>query len=263
MLNISIDQTKAKIENTDLYAQWTVTTANAFGDIYAKLEPLFQGITSDSLASAIVKRIADGISGRPVDDPIRIFGYAEIGQTFLDMEAFIDGKSVLYPTFRDIEEMRIRHHMKESYLPISLSDPGSMRFEGLKTISHVVIAILYYYAFNDYKIVRCRHCGKWFATQTLKEQYCKRVSPCFGDIIKGKEKLPCEQAVRNIKQKQRRRYDAIYHNFYQKNQFSVDMTSFLSESYRLQEAIKEAPSVDNFKRYEDFLNKYPKRTVKK
>ena len=261
MITISIDQAKTIIVNPDVQAQWTLKTVNAFGDIYAKLEQYFQGISTDSLASAIIQRTIDGITDKPLDDPIKILGCPELGQSFLDMQSFIDGKSILSPTLRDIEQMRINHFMRANYLPVSLSDPSSMRFEGLKTVSQVLIAVLYYYAFNDYKIVRCRHCGKWFATQTLKEQYCKRISPCFGDIINGKEKLPCEQAVRNIKQKQSRRHNAIYSNLYNTHPLRVD--AFLIESYELQEAIKKAPSVENFKKYEDFLNKYPKRVVKK
>ena len=263
MITISIDQTKTIIVNPDVQAQWTLKTANAFGDIFAKLEQHFQGVSSDSVASVIIQRTIDGIADKPLADPVKILGCPELGQSFLDMESFINGKSILSPTLRDIEEMRINHFMRENYLPISLSDPDSMRFEGLKTVTQVMIEILYYYAFNEYKIVRCRHCGKWFATRTLKEQYCKRESPCFGDIIKGKESISCEQAVRNIKQKQSRRHKAIYSYLYAKNQFSVEMASFLSESYRLKDAIKEAPSVENFKRYEDFLKEYPKRTVKK
>ena len=34
------------------------------------------------------------------------------------------------------------------------------------------------------------------------------------------------------------------------------------ESKKLKEAITHSPSVENFKKYEDFLNRYPKRMVR-
>ena len=159
--------------------------------------------------------------------------------------------------------MRISHRMTANYLPISLGEKDSMRFEGLKTVTQVMIAALYYYAYNEYKIVRCRHCGKWFATKTLKEQYCKRISPCFGDIIKGKTPLPCEQAVRNIKQKQSRRHKNVYSYLDISAKDQDEIEYFKTESKKLKEAITRSPSVENFKRYEDFLNKYPKRMVRR
>ena len=125
-----------------------------------------------------------------------------------------------------------------------------------------MIAALYYYAYNEYKIVRCRHCGKWFATKTLKEQYCKRISPCFGDIIKGKTPLPCEQAVRNIKQKQSRRHKNVYSYLDISAKDQEEIEHFKTESKKLKEAITRSPSVENFKKYEDFLNRYPKRMVR-
>lgn len=263
MLNISIDKENTIVENTGLLCKWTLKTVDVFGNVYATLEKNFPDFKTEELGNIIVTRISKKLAGKPVDDPVKIFGCSEIGESFYELIMFIDGKTVLSPTLKDIEEMRISHRMTANYLPISLGEKDSMRFEGLKTVTQVMIAALYYYAYNEYKIVRCRHCGKWFATKTLKEQYCKRISPCFGDIIKGKTPLPCEQAVRNIKQKQSRRHKNVYSYLDISAKDQDEIEYFKTESKKLKEAITRSPSVENFKRYEDFLNKYPKRMVRR
>ena len=41
-----------------------------------------------------------------------------------------------------------------------------------------------------------------------------------------------------------------------------EIEHFKTESKKLKEAITRSPSVENFKKYEDFLNRYPKRMVR-
>ena len=263
MLNISIGSENAVVQNPATYSQWTVKTTEIFGTVYATLERHFCHIPQDELPEKIAERIWKRIRGEADENEAWIFHVKEIGTHYFDLKSFIDDRETIVPTLKEIEEMRIRYSMTSNYLPVQFGDQDSMRFEKLASVTQVMIAILYYYAFNGYKLVRCKHCGKWFATKTLKEKYCKRISPCFGEIITGKTPLPCEQAVRNIKQKQSRRRRNIYEYLCNYATYQEEIDEFKEQCKRFREAITNAPTVKNFQEYEAFLDRYPKRMVKR
>lgn len=68
----------------------------------------------------------------------------------------------------------------------------------------VPFAILHYLVLNQYKFKMCEHCGKYFATKTLKQKYCMRKSP-----YKGYEHLECSQAVDHLNKKLAKRKKSI------------------------------------------------------
>lgn len=265
MLTISIGEDKTVIKNPEKYAQWTIKTVNVFGTIYAALEKNFSTLTTDELSARTVEHIWQKMRGEQDEKEVLVLGLSEIGAHFLELKAFIDNRDVIVPTFEEIEEMRIQSFMAVNYLPEVFDDHHGIRFEHLKTVTQVMIAVLYYYTLNHYKLVKCRHCGKWFATKTLKEVYCKRTSPCFGSIITGETPLPCEQAVRNIKQKHARRRRNIYEYLCNYAMHQEEIDDFKEQCKQYKSIITKAPTVENFQKYEAFLysDKFPKRMVKK
>lgn len=67
--------------------------------------------------------------------------------------------------------------------------------DGVTSVCEIAYALLYYYAMNGLNLVKCEHCGRWFATDSFKHKFCNRKSP-----VPGYDKLNCEQAVQNIRQ---------------------------------------------------------------
>lgn len=260
MLNISVNQESAIVENTELSCKWELKTVDFFGNVYATLEKHFPDFKCEAMGAIIVARLCDKIAGKTVSDPVKIFGCSEIGTSLYDLIMFIDGKSVLAPTLKDIEKMRITHRMTTNYLPIGLGEKDSMRYEGLKTVTQVMIASLYYYAYHDYKLIRCKHCGKWFATKTLKKQFCDRISPCFGTIIKGKTPLTCEETVRRVMQKCGRIKNRIETKIVAARRFdnnAIYSFSLACDKYYL--VAKDTPTVENLEQYYAFLCDTEKR----
>lgn len=253
MLNISIDKKETVVYNTKTCDKWTIKTSLFFGTVYAALEKDFPNFDCSQMGDIVVNRIRNEfnrLNGQPVaeEKSAYLFHCEEYGVTLYNLLMFIDGQKVLSPTLKDIEDLRMVHRMTTSYLPISIDEPGSMRFEGLKTVTHVMIASLYYYAYNEYKLVRCKHCGKWFATKTLKEEYCDSISPCYGLIVEGKKVLgserTCKDAVGIIKQRLADRKKQIYNKWYAEG-FEDECFELNERFYKYKTAIKENPTVEN------------------
>lgn len=69
----------------------------------------------------------------------------------------------------------------------------------------IIFAIMHYLISFDYKFQKCRHCGKYFATQNLKNKYCERYSP-----IKRYSHLQCFSAQHSICQHLNSIYKKVY-----------------------------------------------------
>ena len=118
-----------------------------------------------------------------------------------------------------------------------------------QTLEDIIFAVLQFLLLHGYKFNNCNHCGRYFATKTLKTLYCKRKSP-----YPKYEHHECEQAVRTITQKLKNRKNAAFKNLrdYYKNGVYID---FANEYYRLSNAVKDCSSVENLKELEVFLDK--------
>lgn len=265
MLNIVIDREHAVVENPDFRVEgvnypikWTLDTTRFFGDVYATLKRHFPDLNQNSVVGGCMAAyMIKMLSGKVEENLVKIFGCLEFGTSLIDLELFIGEKDILAPTLKDIEDMRIEYRMEKTFLPVGISDNEGMRFEGLTTVTQVMVGALYYYAYHDYKLVKCKHCGKWFATKTLKKEYCDRESPCYGHIVRGKEPLNCEQAVRNIFQKCGRIKNGIETCARQTISAQLYDNPFLDTFYNqcmpLYNTAKQFPTVENLTNYYNFL----------
>lgn len=76
--------------------------------------------------------------------------------------------------------------------------------------SDILFSILHFIALKQYKFKKCNHCGKYFATDNLKNQYCNRFSE-----YPGYEKYDCYNAVKRIRQDIQREHVRIKNNLNQ------------------------------------------------
>lgn len=131
----------------------------------------------------------------------KLWGMSEGYSALSNMYDFLQYNDGVKLSLKDVEELRLEYQF-ESYQCynadndenfISLNKKSYI-FKNLKTITQVLCAVLYYYALNDYRLRKCALCGKWFATQTLKERYCKRKSN-----IEKYSHLTCVEAKQRIR----------------------------------------------------------------
>ena len=266
MLEIRINEERTIVENTDKRCTWTIGTVEFFGNVYSTLEKHFPEIAPEVIEKRTKQYLLDKLNGKPIEPQPTIFGCTEMGDTLLSLIGYIEenirhdigtDRSYIFPTLRELEEYRISNRMKSNYLPDSFDDNKGICFSGLTTVTQVLIAALYYYAYHDYKLARCQHCGTWFATKTLKKKYCDRISPCFGVVVKGKTPLSCEQTVRNILQKCGRIRNRIETKANQtiaaQLHESVFQVKFRTECDHLYMMAKNDPTVENLTNYYNYL----------
>lgn len=102
--------------------------------------------------------------------------------------------------------------LSAKYYHFSVEEVMKLDVEGIHnyffecySVADLVFAILYFLAINKYKISKCKHCKRYFATKTYKQEYCHRKA-----IYPRYSHLNCEQAIRNISQEFKRGYNRIY-----------------------------------------------------
>lgn len=84
-------------------------------------------------------------------------------------------------------------------------------------IKDIIFSTIHFALSDGYKLVKCKHCERWFFTKTLKEEFCKRLSPCSKLEVDGKKILgaeqPCKIAVDTIKSRFQDRKKTIYNKW--------------------------------------------------
>lgn len=140
------------------------------------------------------------------------------------------------------------------------------------SMASVILAIYHYLALNKYKPTICRHCGKIFFTQNLKNTLCERKTP-YAYLVSGEEKKyslkdkSCKEAVKTIRDRFRRRKDLLNMNYKDYGSISKNEKERALDlgAWPYMEAIKKEPSIKNLRAYEKYLyaDNLTKREMKK
>lgn len=229
----------------------------ALGNIISVLDDEFQNEPFLYTGDDIVTYLTDKFNGKKENKIINIWGmYISSGELHFIRSWFIDdfdNKEKITLTNEMIEVMRIKGHIKTSRFPVNQLDYSEGdRFE-VQNIKEVIYALLYYYSLNNFKLVKCEHCGRWFVTSTFKKRFCPRNS-----LIDGYTHLNCEQAVRNIKQTIKRKKDVIYASMtmYQQNYGNDEVNKFLDDYAQYSDRIKKQQSAQNLLECLNFLTQF-------
>ena len=265
-----------------IYDDNTVTaqfrTENLFGDVYETLAQRFAGSADD-----IAARLADA-AGRERTETL--WGFNEYGNSLwlLDelltawhvdraRELRVDGENVermqqyILPTLERLVVFRSDRRLSGEFLTPSLWNGGTeMVFSGLKTLAEVALAALYFYAYHGLKLVRCAHCGRWFASASMKQEFCGRKSPC-SDLFRDDSVKACEQTVRELEQRFRRWRknfkDAVYQQegleFRDSRKLFALITDFDNNCSRFNRLVRAAPTAENYRQYNEYLSKLHKK----
>ena len=187
-----IDACKAIYENSII---------TIFGDILFDFEQLFPSNNRFD-----IQYIVNSVLSK---DQMKLYGLP-IKPTSLNYIYSLIEEGPVILTLDTIEQLRLNgaFTIKPQYIDANNIDKGY--YCEVKSLTDVLLLLIYYYAVNGYKLVRCPHCERWFATSDLKTEYCPRKSP-----IKKYSHLSCYDAVQNIRQvckKKRRSIEVCVRN---------------------------------------------------
>lgn len=179
-----------------------------------------------------------------------------------------DGIRKILATFfyeGDFSVRKIENLMALYHVPFPMKK-GSSYTSNCNSLECVVLSVLHYLILSGYKFTRCKHCGRIYATQSLKIVYCKRNS-----TFPGYERYSCKDAVKHINDMLEKRRKSIYNQLYS-NANSVSaassgydrytpMNDFTAKCETFKQSIKKNASIENIKAYSEFLNGelFPKR----
>ena len=122
-------------------------------------------------------------------------------------------------------------------------------------IKDIIFASIHFALENGYKLIKCKHCGKWFFVQSLKETYCTRKSP-YPDY----ERYSCKEAVKKIKDKLEKKRISEYERLRIKaNEYGVHSKyykkwfDFCTICTDYKDKLKNNSSIELLKEYERYL----------
>lgn len=254
MKTLYLDRQKNGAYLTDGNTVYNLGTLNcALGNIIAMLEESFPNPYFKE-PQGIVNHILDTLNEK--ENCKKIWGWSVNGTILFSIYDILDNNEYLELTLQDIEHIRIKYAIDFVYSPMSIIDIDlGMEFK-VNQPFHIIYSLLYYYAFYKLKLVKCQHCGRWFATTTRKYKFCPRNS-----TFDGYTHLNCEQAVRNIMQELRRKKKSIYNSIavYSMTNFSENPSNnFLNTFDYYIDKVKKHSSIENIKECWDFLENYKK-----
>lgn len=224
------------------------TTNNSLGDFIAVLEREFPSddYTSENYILNCLQRKRKAV-----------YGLNENGSVLTSFYLFLNGEHRRALTLQAADEFRISNNVKVG-LPIPINNKADysdgMVFNVNSAVA-VVYALLYYYGFNNLRIVQCGLCGRWFATPNMRAKYCCRSAP-----LAGYEHLHCEQAVRNALQNLQRRKKKVYGKLYESggetdiNGSPIAIDDFLNKCAVYSDAIRRRATAPTINAYSDYLD---------
>lgn len=246
---------------------------------------------------------AKGIKGRKrkgvyyTDDPFEMLMTPDITESYYDdskhaLNAAEKFKRLLDRPFEkalaEYEELKNRYKLELTYkirlrgaeprseweddIPVNkwadLKDSNHEVVYTCYSIADVIAALFHYYIITEYKLATCQHCGRVFATQTLKIKNCNRISPYKNhlsqkyDATKDKN---CAQTVHDARQYIRTKKDSLsnlirHSSLHQgvSNDNEQDTSvyyDFSEKCIEFDKRIKQEPTSKNLTEYNAFLKK--------
>lgn len=121
-------------------------------------------------------------------------------------------------------------------------------------LKEVIFALIHFYIINGYKIIKCNHCQKYYATKNLKQKYCKRFSPI---VFRKKTYKQCEEAVNYIRNKElKRKINNVKTTLYNLTSGgdTAEYDDFMNQKNNYLDILKELPSVENIEIFQNYLD---------
>ena len=169
--------------------------------------------------------------------------------------AYTQGQLKDYFADADFSVQRIEQLMGKFNASFGVTGSKGFTVYTCANIQQVVFSILHFLILNGYKFANCRHCGRLYATQTLKNIYCSRTSP-----YPGYERYYGKDAVKRINDALEKRRDTVYkrlrvraQEYGYSSKHGTILRNFQDKCYEYKMKIRESASIENLSSYAIYL----------
>lgn len=282
MFTLEINSKTAKVINWELDGyNWTISTSLILGIVYdnadkhfadqianAEINEVYGNNIIKSFASKGIIKIKNANKFSDYDyDKYFLFGQEEYGALLMNLYPLFNDKALVYPTLDMVESLRIDNLYALSPLPVDRCDLSKgLQYKNLQSVLHIAIAILHYYALNNYRLKKCAFCGKWFATieTSAQSQFCSnnyKYTDCNGNEHKYSSHIEAKKRILDRCGQRFRRIEKMLYSRY--GQIGDRYNEFYNTAADMREKAKKQPTIENLLAYESYLyiecEKYYKR----
>ena len=230
----------------------------AFGNMISAIES-FSDYDNYDTAEAALEILRRSFNGQ--DKVIEMFGFnTSIFAINNIIFQILGNNNEMVFSEHDMNVIRLTYNIQVNDKPLKAHDyecKNGMRFNSINSVVDELYCLLYYYTFNNMKLKRCAHCGKWFAKNSSgsanNEKYCNRMSPFI-----GYEDRTCKKAVKDIKDMLEKRRISEYERLrLRAAEFEAnhrDKFNYFVEACNIyKDKIKKGASVELLQEYKSFL----------
>ena len=180
-----------------------------------------------------------------------------IGATVEKPERFANVQSCLEEYFSagDYTVQRISQLMGKHGASFGKTGETGLTIYNCSNLQQVAFSILHFLILDGFKFANCKHCGRLYATKTLKTVYCNRKSP-----YSGYERYTCKDAVKHINDSLEKRRKTVYERLRVRadeygyhSKYGEVFRAFQDRCTDYKAAIKKTASVDNLQQYSEYL----------
>lgn len=155
----------------------------------------------------------------------------------------------------DYTVQRISQLMGKHKAPFGETEKKGVTVYHCSDLPQVAFSILHFLILDGYKFSNCKHCGRLYATKTLKTVYCNRKS-----LYSGYEQYSCKDAVKHINDTLEKRRKVVYERLRVKadeygyhSKYGEVFRTFQNRCTNYKTTIKKIASVDNLQQYNRYL----------
>lgn len=233
-------------------------------------------IMTEELRGGFCRFDVTTILGDMMNSKNAVFGFIKATVRKPERFAYVQSCLEEYFSAGDYTVQRISQLMGKHGASFGETGETGLTVYNCSNLQQVAFSILHFLILSGFKFASCKHCGRLYATKTLKKEYCNRKS-----TFEGYEEYSCGEARKKIVDTLNKRRNALGKSLKRRwglydcpvdeaikreigrgvwNKWESLYWDLETESERLLAKIKERASVENLKEFQKFLysEKFPK-----
>lgn len=195
------------------------------------------------------------ILGDMMTDKNAVFDFIKVTAKKPERFAYVQSCLEEYFSAGDYTVQRISQLMGKHGASFGETGETGLTIYNCSDLQQVAFSILHFLILGGFKFAGCKHCGRLYATKTLKAVYCSRKS-----TYRGYERYTCKDAVKHINDSLEKRRKTVYERLRVRadeygyhSKYGEVFRDFQDRCTEYKVTIKKEASVRNLQEYSSYL----------